>query len=226
MPRGSAVDRPQEADRHLGPDKGPKRRSAGNDEARSERGSGRRWRIWYRIPDAQGTVSCVSAVFTEYIQETHETQDTGSIRVQKRVQCRRRGWLGTRSRTRRRPQSKVSPYRRARRRLLAEGPAAPKGPLATRSSSPMSARDRGTTEQVGFTTAFASGRAGVIRARKCPRKLTRDGSCLASTTTTRDQVSPACESRGPTHSPYLDCNTDRPGWRRRTSEPGDPLVAA
>jgi hypothetical protein len=91
MPRGSAVDRPQEADRHLGPDKGSRRRSAGNDEARSERGSGRRWRIWYRIPDAQGTVSCVSAVFTEYIQERHETQETGSIRVQKRVQCRRCG---------------------------------------------------------------------------------------------------------------------------------------
>jgi hypothetical protein len=226
MPRGSAVDRPQEADRHLGPDKGSRRRSAGNDEARSERGSGRRWRIWYRIPDAQGTVSCVSAVFAEYIQERHETQETGSIRVQKRVQCRRCGMAWDEVRD-------AAPSAVESITLSSCAPEAARGRSGRSQGSigdPVvlaDVRQRPRHNRAGgIYHLLASGRPGAIRARKCPRKLTRDGSCLASTTTTRDQVSPACESRGPTHSPYLDCNTDRPGWRRRTSEPGDPLVAA
>ena len=40
---------------------------------------------WYRIPDSARIVSCVSPAFIEYIQEAHETQETGSIRVQIRV---------------------------------------------------------------------------------------------------------------------------------------------
>lgn len=37
---------------------------------------------WYRIPDSWRNVSCVSAASTEYYQETHETHETGAIRVQ------------------------------------------------------------------------------------------------------------------------------------------------
>jgi hypothetical protein len=36
---------------------------------------------WYRIPDSWCTASCVSAAIRLYLQETHETQDAGSIRA-------------------------------------------------------------------------------------------------------------------------------------------------
>jgi hypothetical protein len=42
---------------------------------------------WYRIPDSEWIVPCVSAAFAEYIQETHETQETGSVRVRIRHQA-------------------------------------------------------------------------------------------------------------------------------------------
>ena len=43
-----AAYRPAKSDR----DKGGLGRSAGHETARSERGSGRNWRSWYRIPDS------------------------------------------------------------------------------------------------------------------------------------------------------------------------------
>jgi len=43
---------------------------------------------WYRIPDSKWKVSYVSAAFTEYIQVTHETHETGSIRDRIRVHSR------------------------------------------------------------------------------------------------------------------------------------------
>jgi hypothetical protein len=39
------------------------------------------WLEWYRIPEVQCTVSCVSSEFTEYCQETYETHETGPIRA-------------------------------------------------------------------------------------------------------------------------------------------------
>jgi hypothetical protein len=36
---------------------------------------------WYRIPDSRRTVSSVSGEFRNAYQETHETQETGSIRA-------------------------------------------------------------------------------------------------------------------------------------------------
>jgi hypothetical protein len=47
-------------------------------EARSERGSGRKWRDWYRIPDSMSTVACVSVAFTQYQEEAHDTHGTGT----------------------------------------------------------------------------------------------------------------------------------------------------
>jgi hypothetical protein len=42
---------------------------------------------WYRIPDSRRIVSCVSAAFIQYEEETHETHETGLIRVQIRDQA-------------------------------------------------------------------------------------------------------------------------------------------
>jgi hypothetical protein len=47
---------------------------------------------WYRIPDFWLNDSYVSAAYTQCIQETHETHETGPIRVQIRVQIRDPGF--------------------------------------------------------------------------------------------------------------------------------------
>jgi hypothetical protein len=75
LPRGAGASGPGK-----GPDKGPDRRAAVTKRPDSCSESGLD-ETWYRIPDSRRNVSCVSAAFTQYQEETHETHETGSIRA-------------------------------------------------------------------------------------------------------------------------------------------------
>jgi hypothetical protein len=72
LPRGAGAS---------GPDKGPDRRAAVTKRPDSCSESGLD-ETWYRIPDFWLNDSYVSAAYTQCIQETHETHETGPIRVQ------------------------------------------------------------------------------------------------------------------------------------------------
>jgi hypothetical protein len=79
-----------------------------------------------RIPDARRAVSCVSAAIIQYQGETHETQETGSIRVQ----CRRRGMARDEFRDAGAVRGrKYHPYRRRAGGCARQVRPLPKGPL-------------------------------------------------------------------------------------------------
>jgi hypothetical protein len=54
----------------------------GNEKPRFERIGAMGDACWYRIPDSQRIVSCVSAAFTQCYEEKHGSHETGSMRVQ------------------------------------------------------------------------------------------------------------------------------------------------